>query len=133
METAGKGEIPDDAERQGIGTPATRDMKATAAVDFKYNYVYYKYKQMLIDGNLHGIAHPKGFLFDEDFNLTDVRAKDLPDSYIYGIYEKGVGYLDSFGATGLKYIPGPFKDFPKNDVLLVSYKLLFHAVKYKAF
>lgn len=97
-------------------------MKSTAAVDSKYNYVYYKYKQILIDGNLHGIAHPKGFLFDEDFNLTDVRAKDLPESYIYGIYEKGVGYLDSFGVTRLKYIPGPFKEFPSEDILLVSYK-----------
>ena len=96
-------------------------MKTMTTVNIKYNFVYYKYKQTLINGSLHGIAHPKGFLFDEDFNLTDVRYEDLPGSYIYGIYEKGIGYLDSFGVTGLKLISGPFKDFPVGDVLLVSY------------
>lgn len=96
-------------------------MKTNTTVDFKYNYVYYKYKQHFSNGRVIGIASRAGFLFDEDFNLTDVRYKDLPKSFIYGIYEHGVGYLDSFGVKGLKYIHGPDAEFPWSDILLVSY------------
>ena len=98
-------------------------MKNTVATDKQFNHVYYKYRKELINGEITDVQNREGFLFDENFNVTDVRYKDLPKSFIYGIYEKGVGYLDSRGVKGLTYIHSDSGRFIRKDVLLVSYSI----------
>lgn len=98
-------------------------MKNTVVTDKQFNHVYYKYRKELINGEITYVQNREGFLFDEDFNVTDVRYKDLPKSFIYGIYEKGVGYLDSKGVKGLTYIHSNSGRFIKKDIMLVSYSV----------
>ena len=87
----------------------------------KKQFIYYKYKQEEINGHFVATADRNGFLFDQDFNLTEFKAADLPECFIYGIFEYGAGYLDSSGVKGLSYIHCCKGDFLEQDVLLVSY------------
>ena len=96
-------------------------MKNAIVTDKQFNHIYYKYKKELINGELTDVQNRDGFLFDENFNVTDIKAENLPKHFIYGIYEYGCGYLDSHDVKGLKYIHSDLGGFMENDVLLVSY------------
>lgn len=86
-------------------------------------FVYYKYRQEENNGHLVASADRNGFLYDQDFNLTEFKSTDLPKSYIYGTYEYGAGYLDSYGVKGIAYIRSFKSKFIEEDILLVSYQV----------
>lgn len=86
------------------------------------NYIYYKYRQEEIDGHLVSSVDRNGFLYDQHFNLTEFKSTDLPKSYIYGTYEDGVGYLDSYAVKGVSLIHADSSTFLDKDILLVSYQ-----------
>ena len=96
-------------------------MKTNTGTNTQFNHVYYRYKKESVNGEVVDRHNPSGFLFDENFNLTEIKSTDLPKSFIYGVYEYGYGYLDSSAVKGLKYIHSMLGDFMENDLLLVSY------------
>lgn len=96
-------------------------MKTNTATNTQFNHIYYKYRKESVNGEIVDRQNPNGFLFDENFNVTEIKREDLPKSFIYGIYEYGTGYLDSSAVKGLKYIHSTLGGFMDNDILLVSY------------
>ena len=96
-------------------------IRNTRTTEIQYSYIYYRYRKETIGGETKTVRNRGGYLFDKNLDVTDVRAEDLPPSFIYGIYDNGAGYLDSCGVKGLTYIHNKRGNFINNDVMLVFY------------
>lgn len=65
---------------------------------------------------------PDGRLFSKGIWPTNLTAKDLPESFIYGRFYKKWGYMDTAGIKDMFYEPNKtFNHFLKDDRLVISY------------
>ena len=74
-----------------------------------------------------------GTLWSMGIHPTKIRAKDLPEYYIYVYLYGGFKYLRTTGVKDLRYIPNNWiNHFLKDDVLYISYNqpLEFNTTKY---
>ena len=68
------------------------------------------------------VENEEGYLFAQAIYPTKIKAKELPDWYVYGRYYKRFGYLSAKGIVDMKYVPSKYSNhFLKDDFLFISY------------
>ena len=87
------------------------------------NSTWYSYDKFIFqNGKLENRRLPDNCLWSKSKYKTNITAKDLPESFIYGRYYKRWGYIDTANVKDILYVPNKiFNHFLKDDCLIISY------------
>lgn len=100
---------------------------------FKSN-LYTQEKYVYRNKRWQYVSDDNDYLYSQSIYPTKIKAKDLPDWYVYGRYYKCFGYMSAKGVVDLKYVPNKFSNhFLKDDCLMVSYNKPIVEVGYSNF